>query len=98
MEDGVIVTKLRYVAGQKDRLEKAGAIRIFQDVISGKQFERPGLLELIYHARAGDSLCVVRLDRLGRSLKEMLEAVDDLKVRGVNLVTTGAAWRCGRQQ
>ena len=75
------------VAGQKDRLEKAGAIRIFQDVISGKQFERPGLTDLIDHARSGDSLCVVRLDRLGRSLKELLETVDDLKGRGINLIS-----------
>lgn len=75
------------VAGQKDRLEKVGALRIFQDVISGKQFERPGLLELIDHARSGDSLCVVRLDRLGRSLKELLETVDDLKGRGINLIS-----------
>ena len=75
------------VAGQKDRLEKAGAIRTFQDVISGKQFERPGLTDLIDHARVGDSLCVVRLDRLGRSLKELLETVDDLKGRGINLIS-----------
>ncbi len=75
------------VSGQKDRLEKAGAIRIFHDVISGKQFERPGLTELIDHARSGDSLCVVRLDRLGRSLKELLETVDDLKGRGINLIS-----------
>jgi DNA invertase Pin-like site-specific DNA recombinase len=75
------------VAGQKDRPEKAGAIRIFQDVISGKQFECPGLTDLIDHARSGDSLCVVRLDRLGRSLKELLETVDDLKGRGINLIS-----------
>ena len=58
------------VAAQEDRLRHAGAIRVFVDVISGRQFERPGLSELIDHARAGDSLCVTRLDRLGRSLKE----------------------------
>ena len=75
------------VAGQKDRLEKAGSIRIFQDVISGKKFERPGLTDLIDHARSGDSLCVVRLDRLGRSLKELLETVDNLKGRGINLIS-----------
>jgi DNA invertase Pin-like site-specific DNA recombinase len=75
------------VAGQKDRLEKAGAIRIFQDVISGKKFERHGLTDLIDHARSGDSLCVVRLDRLGRSLKELLETVDNLKGRGINLIS-----------
>ena len=48
------------VAAQEDRLRQAGAIRVFVDVISGKQFERPGLSELIDHARAGDSLCVTR--------------------------------------
>ena len=75
------------VAGQNDQLVKAGAIRVFQDIISGKQFERPGLNELIDHARQGDSLCVVRLDRLGRSLKELLETVDDLKAKGINLIS-----------
>jgi len=75
------------VAGQKDRLVKAGAVRVFKDAISGKQFERPGLTELIDHARAGDSLCVVRLDRLGRSLKELLETVDNLKAQGINLIS-----------
>lgn len=75
------------VSGQMLRLQKAGAIRVFQDIISGKQFERPGLAELIDHARQGDSLCVVRLDRLGRSLKELLETVDDLKAQGINLIS-----------
>ena len=75
------------VAGQNDQLVKAGAIRVFQDVISGKQFKRPGLNELIDHARQGDSLCVVRLDRLGRSLKELLETVGSLKAQGINLIS-----------
>ena len=48
---------------------------------------RPGLAELIDHARPGDCLCVTPLDRLGRSLRELLEAVDDLKVRGIHLVS-----------
>ena len=75
------------VAGQEDRLRQAGAIRVFVDVISGKQFERPGLSELIDHARAGDSLCVTRLDRLGRSLKELLETVENLKAHDIHLVS-----------
>ena len=75
------------VAAQEDRLRQAGAIRVFKDVISGKQFERPGLNELIDHARAGDSLCVTRLDRLGRSLKELLETVEDLKTHDIHLVS-----------
>ena len=75
------------VAAQEDRLRQAGAIRVFVDVISGKQFERPGLSELIGHARAGDSLCVTRLDRLGRSLKELLETVENLKAHDIHLVS-----------
>jgi DNA invertase Pin-like site-specific DNA recombinase len=50
------------------RLEKAGAIKVFTDVMSGKSMERPGLADLIAYARKGDTLAVVRLDRLGRSL------------------------------
>ena len=53
------------VAGQTMRLEKAGAIKVFTDVMSGKSMERPGLAELIAYARRGDTLAVVRLDRLG---------------------------------
>ena len=75
------------VAAQEDRLHQAGAIRVFVDVISGRQFERPGLSELIDHARAGDSLCVTRLDRLGRSLKELLETVENLKSHDIHLVS-----------
>ena len=75
------------VAAQEDRLRQAGAIRVFVDVISGQQFEHPGLTQLIDHARAGDSLCVTRLDRLGRSLKELLETVENLKAHDIHLVS-----------
>ncbi len=72
---------------QTERLKAAGAIRVFEDVVSGNKFKRPGLAELINYARPGDSLCVIRLDRLGRSLKELLETVEDLKSRGINLIS-----------
>ena len=69
---------------QRRRLrDEAGAIRVFDDVISGKQFERPGLTALLEFARPGDIVCVIRLDRLGRSLKELLETVDGFKGRGL---------------
>ena len=72
---------------QRMRLEAAAAIRVFTDVVSGKRFDRPGLADLIDHARPGDRLCVTRLDRLGRSLRELLETVDGLKARGIHLVS-----------
>jgi DNA invertase Pin-like site-specific DNA recombinase len=72
---------------QSDRLIEAGAIRVFTGIVSGKRFDRPGLAELIDHARPGDRLCIIRLDRLGRSLRELLETVDGLKARGIHLIS-----------
>ena len=72
---------------QRDRLNEAGAIRVFTDVASGTRSDRPGLAELIDHARPGDRLCVIRLDRLGRSLRELLETVDALKAQGIHFVS-----------
>ena len=75
------------VAGQTMRLEQADAIRVFTDVRSGKSMDRPGLAELLAFAREGDTLAVVRLDRLGRSLGELLTVVDQLKTRGIALLS-----------
>lgn len=75
------------VAGQTMRLEHACAIRVFTDVRSGKSMDRPGLTELLAYARKGDTLAVVRLDRLGRSLAELLSVVEQLKGRGVALLS-----------
>lgn len=72
---------------QKNRLNDVGVIKIFEDVISGKIFKRPGLEELIKYARPNDLLCVVRLDRLGRSLKELLETVEYLKSKKIGLMS-----------
>ncbi|MCI2395568.1 recombinase family protein [Aliiroseovarius sediminis] len=75
------------LSGQIERLTKEGAVRVFEDVISGKTFERPGLTALIDYARSGDTLAVIRLDRLGRSLKELLETVDALKAQNIGLIS-----------
>ena len=55
------------LSGQKDRLIQRDAVRLFEDVISGKTFNRPALLD---PARPNDTLTVIRLDRRGRSLKD----------------------------
>jgi DNA invertase Pin-like site-specific DNA recombinase len=75
------------VAGQTTRLEQIGAIRVFTDVRSGKSMDRPGLKDLLAYARKGDTLAIVRLDRLGRSLAELLAIVEQLKLRGVALLS-----------
>jgi len=75
------------VAGQTMRLTEAGAIKVFSDVRSGKTLERPGLQALLAYARESDTLAVVRLDRLGRSLGELLATVAMLKERGIALLS-----------
>jgi len=75
------------VAGQTMRLTEAGASRVFTDVMSGKSMDRPGLKELLDYARSGDTLAVVRLDRLGRSLAELLSTVTLLRERQIALLS-----------
>src|SRR5262245_40582214 len=64
---------------QKDALHKVGCSRIFTDMASGAQVDRPGLEEALAFMREGDTLVVWRLDRLGRSLKHLLETVARLE-------------------
>ena len=75
------------IAGQLLCLADAGAVRSYHDVVSGRTFERPGVAALMNYARGGDTLMVVRLDRLGRSLRELLEVVERLKGRDIALVS-----------
>jgi len=69
------------------RLEQAGAIKIFTDVKSGKSMDRPGLAELLAYALTGDTLAIVRLDRLGRLLAELLQPVRMLRERQIDLLS-----------
>ena len=57
---------------QKDALMQAGCERIFEDTQSGAKATRPGLTAALQYAREGDTLVVWRLDRLGRSLKDLI--------------------------
>lgn len=72
------------LALQQDALTQAGCEKIFTDTASGSQAERPGLIEVLTFARAGDTLIVWRLDRLGRSLHNLIETVNMLKERGIH--------------
>lgn len=68
---------------QLDELKNAGCNKIFQDVGSGAKTERKGLEEALEFARRGDVLVIWKLDRLGRSLKHLIQVVNDLQARGV---------------
>lgn len=68
---------------QRDALTKAGCERIFEDVASGARSERDGLKEALGFLREGDVLVVWKLDRLGRSLKHLIEVVQGLDQRKI---------------
>lgn len=68
---------------QEDALGLAGCGKIFHDQVSGAKAERPGLEEAKAYVREGDTLVVWRLDRLGRSLRHLIETVTALEERGV---------------
>jgi len=70
---------------QMDALTKAGCERILEDHLSGAKAERPGLQEAINYARTGDTIVVWRLDRLSRSLKDLIEMVTLLDSKGIGL-------------
>ena len=68
---------------QKDALKNAGCEKIFTDEISGVVTNRTGLTRLNEVLRAGDTLVVWRLDRLGRSLKHLIDVVTNLENLGI---------------
>lgn len=68
---------------QKDALGKAGCTKIFTDTASGANTERVGLDEAIRFMREGDTLVVWKLDRLGRSLKHLIETITALHERKI---------------
>lgn len=77
---------------QRDAMIAAGvdADRIYMDKAAGKQVDRPGLAECLRTLRPGDTLHVWKLDRLGRSLRHLVEIIQDLAAREIGLkVLTG---------
>lgn len=72
---------------QRDELKKAGCRKILEDRISGAKAARPGLQQLLEVVREGDVVVVWRLDRLGRSLKDLIEMVSVLESKGVELTS-----------
>ena len=76
---------------QLEALNKAGCERIFTDKLSGAQVERPGLSEALSHLREADTLVVWKLDRLGRSVKGLVDLVIELEAWKVHFqsITNG---------
>lgn len=68
---------------QRDALSQAGCSVIYEEAISGKSAVRPELEQCRKALRAGDTLVVWRLDRLGRSLPDLVQIIADLEQRGI---------------
>ncbi|HYG88180.1 MAG TPA: recombinase family protein [Azospirillum sp.] len=99
---GRVSTDEQTTALQEDALAKAGCARLFLEKVSGAKApkERPELARALDYLRSGDTLVVWRLDRLARSLPDLIATVADLERRGVgfcslseSIDTTTAAGR-----
>lgn len=69
---------------QTDALTKAGCEKLFTDKVSGAKLNRPGLTEALNFVRAGDTLVIWKLDRLGRSIGGLIELAADLSARKID--------------
>ena len=78
-----VSTGLQNLNLQEDQLNQYGCEKIFSDHISGSKSKRPGLDKAIEFARAGDTIVVWRLDRLGRNMEDLITLVNELNNRGV---------------
>src|SRR3954451_6517882 len=92
-----VSTQEQDLALQFDALQAAGCSKVFEEKASGAQRERPALLAALAYMREGDTLVVWKLDRLARSLKQLVETVEGFGTRSIGLrslteaVDTGSA-------
>ena len=79
-----VSTNDQNTALQRNALESAGCELIFEDKISGKTADRPGLKRVLRTLGEGDTLVVWKLDRLGRSMRHLVVLVEEMRERGIN--------------
>ena len=72
---------------QIQKLTAAGCEEIFQEKISGAKDDRPQLKDLMGKLRKGDTICVVRLDRLGRRMMKLVELINEFKEKGIEFIS-----------
>jgi DNA invertase Pin-like site-specific DNA recombinase len=82
-----VSTRDQQLALQLDALRQAGCRQIYEEVVSGARTERPVLQQTLAHLRQGDVLMIWKLDRLGRSLRHLIEVVTDLAQRGIGFTS-----------
>jgi DNA invertase Pin-like site-specific DNA recombinase len=82
-----VSTKDQNLNIQTTALKKADCEKIFTDKISGMKKERPGLTNALNHLRSGDTFVVWKLDRLGRSVKNLISFVENLERDKINFIS-----------
>jgi DNA invertase Pin-like site-specific DNA recombinase len=82
-----VSTRDQDAAMQAEALTAAGCEKIFEETASGAQKDRPELVQAIAYLRKGDVLTVWKLDRLARSLKQLIDTVEELERRGIGFVS-----------
>lgn len=68
---------------QRDALVKAGCEKLFEDKVSGTRADRPGLIKAMELLREGDTLVIWKLDRLGRSAKQLVDLISELQLKSI---------------
>lgn len=68
---------------QRDALDAVGCERVFEDQAGGSRTDREGLRQALSHLRAGDTLVVWKLDRLGRTVRQLVEFIEDLRSKEI---------------
>ncbi len=82
-----VSTEQQGTEAQLPDLRKAGCRRIYQETVGGGTMDRPELEKCLERLDKGDTLIVWRLDRLGRSIRDLLQIVDRLEKSGINFVS-----------
>jgi DNA invertase Pin-like site-specific DNA recombinase len=81
-----VSTRDQHAEAQEDALRAAGCEQVFVDKASGKLASRPELEKALLVAREGDQFVITKLDRLGRSLKNLIELSEQMRAKGIGLV------------
>jgi DNA invertase Pin-like site-specific DNA recombinase len=82
----------QHLEGQIEGLKAAGAEKVFQEKISGARADRPQLTKLMAALQPGDVVVVTKLDRLGRSTRELLNLIEQIGAAGAVFKSLGDTW------
>jgi len=94
-----VSTQDQNLSGQLEALKASGATRVYREKVSGVRADRPELAKLMASLQSGDVVIVTKLDRLGRSTRELLDLIDRISKAGASFRSLGdPLWDTGSAQ